>query len=373
MGSILSRLSSSTPAKRPLEDVESQPQQYWSKKQKTERPPGMSKRQWKREQKKLYWEGQKDQVREFRKAKRNARKERKRAQIQERLAKGESMEQIVKTMLMPNRSSSKKFFLDQQKAGIRVVYDCDFEDKMNEKELSSLVKQIARSYSDNRRSAKYLDMEVTGFNGGMKKVFETKGKGFEHWQNVKFNEKSLKECVDTKEIDLEKTIYLSADEHENKIDTLDEGYTYIIGGLVDKNRYKGLCHEKAKELGIKTARLPIDEYVNISGRKVLTSLHVYLLLLKWVEVKDWKKAFEEVLPRKKIAEDEQKESGSAETVTETITETVTEMVKVTETTNNEDGESSKDNQSKAEVNSVEVEAIQQKSVEISRISGAPQS
>lgn len=49
---------------------------------------------------------------------------------------------------------------------------------------------------------------------------------------------------------------------------LDEDKVYVIGGLVDHNHHKGLCHEKATELGIPTARLPIDEFIALKTRKV---------------------------------------------------------------------------------------------------------
>jgi len=50
---------------------------------------------------------------------------------------------------------------------------------------------------------------------------------------------------------------------------------YIIGGLVDHNRHKGLCHRLATEQGVHHARLPLQENVNMSTRKELTIDHVF--------------------------------------------------------------------------------------------------
>ena len=69
---------------------------------------------------------------------------------------------------------------------------------------------------------------------------------------------------------------------------------------MDRNRHKGLTTAKANELGVATARLPIDRYLHLCATKVLTCNHVFEILLKYRERdNNWKEALLEVLPARK--------------------------------------------------------------------------
>lgn len=95
-------------------------------------------------------------------------------------------------------------------------------------------------------------------------------------------------------------VYLSSDS-EHTLERLSPNTSYIIGGIVDKNRHKGICHKRAVERGIPTARLPIGEYMEMQSRTVLTTNHVVEIMLKWMEEGDWGKAFLRVIPKRKEA------------------------------------------------------------------------
>lgn len=95
-------------------------------------------------------------------------------------------------------------------------------------------------------------------------------------------------------------VYLTSDS-PHTLERLQPYTSYIIGGIVDKNRHKGICYKRACERGVATARLPIGEYMTMQSRSVLTINHVVEIMLKWLETGDWGKSFLTVIPKRKEA------------------------------------------------------------------------
>lgn len=58
------------------------------------------------------------------------------------------------------------------------------------------------------------------------------------------------------------------------LDELRPGEAYVIGGLVDHNRCKGLTHRRATEAGVRCVRLPIDEHLDMTQRRVLAGVRL---------------------------------------------------------------------------------------------------
>lgn len=126
-------------------------------------------------------------------------------------------------------------------------------------------------------------------------------------------------------------IYLTSDSPYTLTELLPY-HTYIIGGLVDKNRHKGICYRSALDanqksttrelLGakdIKTAKLPIGQYMDMTSRQVLATNHVAEIMLRWLECGDWGEAFLKVLPKRKgaVLKTEDKAGGEISKATAT--------------------------------------------------------
>ncbi|KAI1795072.1 guanine-1-methyltransferase-domain-containing protein [Ganoderma leucocontextum] len=238
--------------------------------------------------------------------------------------------------------------------GARIVVDLGFDAKMTENEVKSLTSQLAYTYSANKKAVhSFGSLLFTSLDGktkvrmdainnsaykrwvgaewweeGYERLWERKPDVEECTPEVKVEEKGGKgteaEDVKGKETSVElpkqqqasraekgTVVYLTADSEE-ELTELKEGETYIVGGIVDHNRYKNLCLNKSKEHGIRSARLPIGTYLaEMRTRKVLTVNQTFEILLKWIETRDWEQALHSVMPKRKFNAEGRRRGGGA--------------------------------------------------------------
>ncbi|XP_049867364.1 tRNA methyltransferase 10 homolog A [Pectinophora gossypiella] len=193
----------------------------------------------------------------------------------------------------PNRKALKKMKLERPKRNIGIIIDLSFDNLMIEKDRFKVIKQILRCYSINRRSATPLQFHITSF-GEKSKSDIARHNGYENW-DIEYHEESYLELFSK-----DKIVYLTS-ESDNVIENFEEDTYYVIGGLVDHNQHKGLCYRIAKEQGIRHGQLPLDKYINMKTRKVLTIDHVFEIVLKVCEGVSWQNALIKVLPLRKGA------------------------------------------------------------------------
>lgn len=308
--------------------------------------PKISKNQLKKQRRHERWES----GREDRKLKRKEKVKEKKERRREAWAAAHQPDENGNIPQLPSDRPSRNTPGSGTQVPITVVFDCDWENLMFDAELKSLGLQITRCYSDNRKAKYRTHLAVSSWGGKMKDRFEgilgnqhTSWKGFKFFEEdfVEVSKKSrewmtgqrggvvagaMKGPVNTDEADEAQptedkpsdeegeVIYLSS-ESDNTLTTLKPNSTYIIGGLVDKNRHKGVCHKRAVERGIKTAKLPIGEFLEMKSRQVLVTNHVLEIMLKWLELGDWGQAFMAVLPERKGAK--LREKGDEGTTTTT--------------------------------------------------------
>jgi tRNA (guanine9-N1)-methyltransferase len=287
--------------------------------------PKISKNQLKKQRRLEKWEAGREDRKVKRKEKAKERKERKREAW-----KDQNVDENGNVPKMPPARLPRHFAGNGTQVPITVIFDCDFEELMYDHELKSLGLQITRCYSDNRKAKYRAHLALSSFGGKMKERFNgilaqqyTSWKGFQFFEEdfvavaekskewmkgpqggevagaLEQSEKEQDDQATTDGADEEGEIIYLSSESDNILTHLKPNGTYIIGGLVDKNRHKGICHKRAVNRGIKTAKLPIKEYLEMRDRQVLVTNHVHEILLKWMEFGDWGKAFMEVMPKRK--------------------------------------------------------------------------
>jgi len=243
----------------------------------------------------------------------NALKKQRKKQVKEAkaLAEGRDLDEVrrIQEMKAQNENSASKnkskriWEAKTKKANdrFRICLDCSFEDLMTAKEVNSLATQIRHCYAANKRSENPVLFSVASLSGTTKDIL-TRVNGFpESWYIRAFScsEKPVSEFHE----DTSKLVYLTSDS-TNELEHLEDDKVYIIGGIVDRNRLKRATIDKAKSLGIATAKLPIGKHLKLFATKVLTCNHVFEILLKYrANGNDWKKAMIDVLPARKDVEE----------------------------------------------------------------------
>lgn len=273
-----------------------------------ELPEGISRNQWKKLQRRKRWEENKEEYRQVKRQKKKAARQRKRENRDE---DGSGADDVNY-----HQQKRPKIPTAQVATGVKVLIDCEFDELMNNKEIVSLSNQITRAYSAKRHCEYDILLAVTSFNKNLKLRFDKSVPQYRLWSNIEFRENdTLEEILPRDPEERKKYIYLTADTDEVITDLLPD-HTYIIGGIVDKNRHKLICKKKAESLGLRMGKLPIDQYIQMNGRQVLATSHVFELCCKWFELNhDWGRAFNEVLPPRKFkkegTEEVTAESGDA--------------------------------------------------------------
>ncbi|UZJ51062.1 hypothetical protein CBS101457_000382 [Exobasidium rhododendri] len=193
----------------------------------------------------------------------------------------------------------------------KIIIDCSFDELMIEKELASMAQQLSSLYHANRHSTHpFSSVVICGpadqslLETSIGRRMETQMKGdWQRWQRVALRPNGGLEglCKDLEDgpavCGINQLVYLSADAEET-LDQIEEGKGYIIGGIVDRNRHKNICAQKATRLGIKTAKLPIGPG-RLKSSTVLTVNQVVEILLAFNETSDWELTLDRCLPRRK--------------------------------------------------------------------------
>ena len=158
-----------------------------------------------------------------------------------------------------NKSKPKKQdYIEKMKTASPCIIDCHFQTVLTEKELKSLCVQLGYCHAVNQRMEKPMQLSITSYFGFVKE--QTQACGADGW-GLKLHEESMEKVFPK-----EKLVYLTADSpdvldqfnEKFPLNSLNLSDIYIVGGLVDHNRFPKGTYNRAQELGIRSAKLPLS-------------------------------------------------------------------------------------------------------------------
>ncbi len=225
-------------------------------------------------------------------AKYAARKEEAKKQKPEELT-STSSEEPPNPLRQERSAMIRAEFESNAERGPIVVIDCEWDNKMTDKELLSLTQQIMYSYACNKKAKRPVRLCILGVSPPHLQLIQ-KLPGFSQWY-ITVTSHTLKE------LNLDGNVtYLTADtEDVLDISQVTPNDVLIVGGIVDRNRFKNATANRAQELGLRTAQLPIGQYMQMKSSKVLTVNHVVEILTEVLDHGDWGEALNKVIPGRK--------------------------------------------------------------------------
>ncbi|KAM9836369.1 tRNA methyltransferase 10 homolog B isoform 2-T2 [Aulostomus maculatus] len=195
------------------------------------------------------------------------------------------------------KAETRERLAEAQSSGLRLCVDLSLTHLMSDKEVSRLAGQLRRLYGSNRRTRQPFHLILADLREDSRLYREC----------VRMNAGFLNYTMDVTEdgcLDLfapESIVYLTPDA-EQVLETLDPDKVYVLGGLVDESVQKKLSLSRAAELSVRTARLPIDEYMRKRDNaknfhsKILAINQVFDILLTFCETGSWTDALRTWFP-----------------------------------------------------------------------------
>eukprot|EP01129_Flabellula_baltica_P002345 TRINITY_DN12163_c0_g1_i1.p1 TRINITY_DN12163_c0_g1~~TRINITY_DN12163_c0_g1_i1.p1 ORF type:complete len:271 (+),score=65.51 TRINITY_DN12163_c0_g1_i1:119-814(+) len=172
-----------------------------------------------------------------------------------------------------------------------IVFDLGYHEELTARQTRSLGVQLGHSYGYMKSQDRPLKMVLSSCNGEIKEDLEKKYT-ISNWK-CWVEEPHFLDLYSKEEL-----VYLSPDS-ENVLEEIDESKVYVIGGIVDANSMTKRSISEAGKLELTTAKLPIEEYYPEACNKSLNVNHVFQILSDVADHKDWARAFEEHIPKRK--------------------------------------------------------------------------
>lgn len=180
--------------------------------------------------------------------------------------------------------------------GCNLVIDCSYDDYMNDKEMRNTAKQLMLCFALNRSHEEPFNIHHCNANYGKTTMKQLEKHLVQiHQPEFPFN---VTDRSYTELFPKERLVYLTP-HCKNDLTEFNPDDVYIIGAMVDKSSQEAVSLGKAKKLGLRMARLPLDRYFQFKSGKSLTLDQMVAIMLELKTSNNFEKAFQHV-PRRKI-------------------------------------------------------------------------
>ncbi|XP_054739728.1 mitochondrial ribonuclease P protein 1 homolog [Anastrepha obliqua] len=180
----------------------------------------------------------------------------------------------------------------------KIVLDCSYDQHMTRREALNAAKQLMLCFAENRAHDDPFDLHYCNVNLNS---ISTKAlnRYIPTMMNPEFPMNVHEKCF-TELFPRENLVYLTPHCRTDLV-KYNPDDVYIIGAMVDTVNNEPLSLAKAKRLGIRMARLPLDRYLQwgAGSGKSLTLNQMVNILLDLKTTKDWTHALRHV-PRRKV-------------------------------------------------------------------------
>ncbi|XP_061664452.1 tRNA methyltransferase 10 homolog B isoform X2 [Syngnathoides biaculeatus] len=230
-------------------------------------------------------------------ARKSKRKEEKLRRNLNRHSEGVEQPRLTKRVM---KAVARERLVEARSGGLKVCVDLGMSHRMSGKETSRLAAQLRRLYGANKRASKPFHLFLTSFREDSRLLAECvrMNAGFLEYMM----ERTEQSCLEIFPPD--HVVYLSPDAEE-ALERVDHDKVYVLGGLVDESVQKTLSLSRAKELGVRAVRLPIDEHMKKMPNeknfhsKILAINQVFEIMLAVCDTGSWMQALDERFPRGK--------------------------------------------------------------------------
>ncbi|KAM7343283.1 tRNA methyltransferase roswell [Cochliomyia hominivorax] len=182
----------------------------------------------------------------------------------------------------------------------KIVLDCSYDDYMTKREAENAAKQLMLCFAENRAHDDPFDLHYCNVN-----LNTTCMKSLQRYIPTMLNPEfpmNVHEKCFTEIFPKENLVYLTPHCRTDLV-KFNPDDVYIVGAMVDTINNEPLSLAKAKRLGLRMARLPLDQYLQwgAGSGKSLTLNQMVNIMLDLKQTGNWTRALRHV-PRRKVVD-----------------------------------------------------------------------